>query len=306
MQYSRENAGIAEEFALVNFRTPRAARESGQPASRIECRNRRAWHIGQIRVWTAEEDAEGARLLRLGHSYRQVGLALRRHPDLVGRRNRQVWGVSRLPRTWLNEGFFDEWNPVMAYVVGFILADGCLKRDRKWVSITQMERPILEDIARAMGHCGRIYQERRGAYRLEFRSERVWRRLFELGIVPAKSKVAVLPAAPHSCIPHLVRGYFDGNGAVCVRDRGKKPLLSISIATGSEALKSGLAALVRDELGIECSFSKYEVRILGHHASKRFLLWLYAERDKSLHLRRKFERFEAALEKRIAWKREVA
>jgi len=269
--------------------------------SEAQARIRRRW-----RRWTADEDREGCRLRKQGISLAEIARRLDRHPDIVKRRNRDVWKLPTEPTVWIDEEFFDVWNPTMAYVLGFILADGCLKRDGKWVSITQMEKPILEDIARAMQHRGRIYQEKRGAYRLEFRSKRAWKRLSELGLVPAKSKVAILPPAPRECLPHLVRGYFDGNGAVCVREGGKKPLLSVSIATGSSSLKAQLDRLLQSELGIVCSFSEYELRIQGHRQAKRFLFWLYANTDRSLYLKRKYVRFASTLDRRIAWVRRSA
>jgi hypothetical protein len=234
-------------------------------------------------------------------SFSKIAAHLDRHRDVVKRRNRDVWKVPNRESVWLNEGFFDSWNPTMAYVVGFILADGCLKRDGKWISITQMERPILEDISQAIQHRGRIYREKRGTYRLEFRSTRAWKRLFDLGLVPAKSKVAALPSAPRECLPHLVRGYFDGNGTVYVSDRGKKPMVFASIATGSDVLRSQLATVIENELGITCSFYRYALRITAHKASMRFLLWLYADKGRSLYLKRKHDKFADMVDRRIGW-----
>ena len=258
------------------------------------------------RRWTPEEDAEGARLLRSGLSYGQVGQYLDRHPDLVGRRNREVWKVRFPESVWLDETFFDDWTPTMAYVLGFIMADGCLKRDSYWISISQKEPRILRKIAYAISHTGRLYRESRGYYKLEFRSEYVWKRLYGLGVTPAKSRTLELPDIPRQYLPHLIRGYFDGDGSVCVRDRGKKPLIYVSIATGSKRLKSQLCSALDAELGIHCSTSRYEVRILRHPEAKRFFLWLYADKDESLFLERKYARFVGVLEKRINWRKQSA
>ena len=45
-----------------------------------------------------------------------------------------------------NDNFFDEWNDKMAYVLGFIYADGNISGDFKHLSITQKAPEILYKI----------------------------------------------------------------------------------------------------------------------------------------------------------------
>lgn len=275
----------------------------GRTACGIARRCSDKWHLRPLRLWTDAEDREAKRLLAAGLSYGEVGTRLRRHPSLVGKRNRELWRVPLSCHTGVNAAFFEEWSPKMAYVLGFIMADGCLRREGHWVSITQKERQILDDMAEAIGFSGRLYRERRGLYRLEFRSERAWSILYRLGVVPAKAHVLAMCDIPHDMVSHFMRGYLDGDGCIHRRDCGKKPLLGVSIASVSPVFRLQLASLIRHHLGFWCSSSGIEIRITSHRLAMRFLFWLYRDKDASLYLKRKYRVFQKTLDERIEWRR---
>ena len=46
----------------------------------------------------------------------------------------------------INENYFKTWSNNMAYILGFIAADGVIQKENQCVSISQKESYILEDI----------------------------------------------------------------------------------------------------------------------------------------------------------------
>jgi len=117
-----------------------------------------------------------------------------------------------------NERFFDEWSPEMAYVLGFIWADGSVhwRSPGYKISMAQMESEILKDIAKSMG-CKRpkaVSQHKTsGIFSIQVSSKYAVKRLIEIGIVPRKSFCD--PAYPkiEAFESHFVRGFFDGDGS---------------------------------------------------------------------------------------------
>jgi hypothetical protein len=51
-----------------------------------------------------------------------------------------------------NEDFFKVWNPTMAYVLGFIYADGCIYISERgsYLSVTSIDKDIIINIKRWM------------------------------------------------------------------------------------------------------------------------------------------------------------
>ena len=55
-------------------------------------------------------------------------------------------GVGR--ESMITEDYFKTWSNNMAYILGFIAADGVIQKENQCVSISQKESYILEDIKR--------------------------------------------------------------------------------------------------------------------------------------------------------------
>lgn len=118
-----------------------------------------------------------------------------------------------------NEKFFDEWSEEMAYVLGFIYADGSITDNRLTVVLQRRDRPHLELIAdlldfpkdRVMNTMSSNGYE---CVRLAFSRKYTAGRLKELGVVPNKTATLAMPNIPKEYVRHFIRGYFDGDGTV--------------------------------------------------------------------------------------------
>ncbi len=131
--------------------------------------------------------------------------------------------------------------PETAYVLGFILADGCLYKNT--VSIVNTEREIMERIRDALGSdhpLGECWsgQPPRRVYRLLLFDPQVCADLRLRGLTPKKSLTATMPDVPDALFFHFLRGYFDGDGSAYMRPGHQ---LDISWGSASRVLLEQIA-----------------------------------------------------------------
>lgn len=129
-----------------------------------------------------------------------------------------------------------------AYAVGFILADGCILGSS--IEITNTCRLSLENVRRVFGseHPIHEYVKRRARkpqHWLTFSSKPLVSDLLAIGITPRKSLTATMPLIPDCLFFHFLRGYFDGDGCVCVRRNGRD--MAVSFVSGSKRLLDSIA-----------------------------------------------------------------
>lgn len=111
----------------------------------------------------------------------------------------------------------------MAYVLGFITADGALtksKRGAKFIEIQSVDKEIVYEIRKAL--CSNLaigeYQPKHSnqnkRYRLQIGSKRMYEDLLQLGLVARKAYRIRIPQIPPNYIRDFIRGYFDGDGGI--------------------------------------------------------------------------------------------
>lgn len=181
------------------------------------------------------------------HRYRS-GESTEKIAEDAGISRQQVWkilkangiqirrGNGKPPRYKINVDFFKTWSPRMAYVLGFILTDGCVSHNT--VSISQKDRYILDRIAEVLETDYPIVKRRNNKdsyiYYLNISRKEIVQDLRKYGVVPNKSRVVEFPDTPDDCLPHLLRGIIDGDGNV--RQKG----YGVRITTASFKFANGL------------------------------------------------------------------
>lgn len=137
-----------------------------------------------------------------------------------------------------NKNFFKVWSRDMAYVLGFLYADGNIiktKRGTHFVAFYSADESLLQ-LIKATLESEHMLAKRSSVtgevFRLQIGSKEWFDDLFALGLTPNKAKRMLLPDVPARYFPDFVRGYFDGDGNVWVglihKDR---PQSSLSIQT---------------------------------------------------------------------------
>jgi hypothetical protein len=132
----------------------------------------------------------------------------------------------------INKRFFKKWSSEMAYILGFIFADGNIlknKRGANYFSFYSSDKGILMFIKKTMGSSHKVSQrnERSGnVYRIQVGRKEMVEDLYNLGLVETKARRMKFPNIPPKYLGSFILGFFDGDGNVWVGKTHKKRKLS--------------------------------------------------------------------------------
>lgn len=197
-----------------------------------------------------------------------------------------------------NDAFFDEWNPEMAYVLGLLFADGNLFKNRIKLQLQEKDKQLILDVAELLGiEYSYIFKQRSiqfGTYSYGFVVCRrdVVKRLNELGLTSNKSKTMLFPDVPYEHLRHFIRGYFDGDGSICISSK----LTKVQFSCGSIAFTQRLKEVLSKELNhdvkihVDRRTTNYNLNFHSTRLGKLFYNYIYL--NGSIYLSRKKKVFE--------------
>lgn len=148
----------------------------------------------------------------------------------------------------VNENFFKKWTQEMSYVLGFVVADGCVgvKRIRKkdgiknyYFNITTKDRSHLENIKKVMNAQQKIcskgngHSDRRDYYFIQIGHQEICKDLLRLGIYPRKTYNLNPIKVPDKYFLDFVRGFFDGDGTVYILKVNGTPQIKADFISSS-------------------------------------------------------------------------
>ena len=216
-------------------------------------------------------------------------------------------------RVQINQQFFKIWSPPMAYVLGFIFADGAIEDVQKssrtcYLTITSKDLSILEKIKVVMNSTHRLYKKQSqfitfpggknyvSGERFVFRvgSKLMFNDLLKLGVTPRKSLTILLPKVPLKHLSFFIRGYFDGDGCIYLI-KGKYP--RVIFTSGSLLFLQGLSQILSVVLHIPLKIPYSQLQKSGNlcfhlhyntRISKTVLELMYKNLDKAPYLERKY------------------
>lgn len=202
----------------------------------------------------------------------------------------------------VNEKFFDEWSSNMAYVLGFIYADGSLTDYRLTITASLDDSQIIYTIADLISYPRdkikvRVNKQSNNRYVcLSFSRRYVAKRLNELGVYQNKSKTAQFPNVPKEYMPDFVRGYFDGDGHV-TKSHGQ---IQFGFTCGSidfiQGLSTILSAVLNKNINIimdKRGSGNYYLQVHSNRLAKDFYNFIYYSDNVPclIRKRKKFEEF---------------
>lgn len=209
----------------------------------------------------------------------------------------------------INEKFFDAWSPEMAYVLGFIYADGHLINAPymrgKYVCITNTDKDRLELFQRALRSQHVLVERERGGnnkktYILRIGNSKLFDSLSKYGLTPRKSLTISFPKIPRTFLPFFILGYFDGDGCVYAENlaSGRPRRLKTIFTSGSRNFLEELDAILRKRAGIKgggiyqhgSTRNAFQIRYTARD-SIRLYQYLYTEKSLPLALSRKYDIF---------------
>lgn len=210
----------------------------------------------------------------------------------------------------------------MAYVLGFLFADGSLEDAPylrgKYIRFVSINREIILKIKKELSSKHTIYEiesatkNHHRKYLLRIGSNKIYKDLSKFGLSPNKSLTMKLPKIPQKYFADFVRGYFDGDGCVHIEfGRGKKQQkifkgLKTIFTSGSFTFLKTLSK----RLSETCNLSKKSVYISRRSFqlrystadSVRLFCWMYKKLNGQIYLRRKLKKFERFFIIRPTWR----
>ncbi|XOB41984.1 MAG: LAGLIDADG family homing endonuclease [Candidatus Nealsonbacteria bacterium] len=143
----------------------------------------------------------------------------------------------------INHNFFKKWNSKMSYVLGYIVADGCIaiSKDRKshpfTLNITSADLKHLYLLKETLESEHKISKKSRKAdnngYQLQIRNHIITKDLMNLGIFPRKTYNLNPIKVPEKYFPDFIRGFFDGDGSVYIYKVNGVPQIKASFSNPS-------------------------------------------------------------------------
>lgn len=187
-------------------------------------------------------------------------------------------GLFQKPYT-VNANFFKHWTADMAYLLGYITADGCMRPHRNELKINSVDYELLEHTQQLLQTDNLIRKLKNSHYyELSITSKELMSDLMKLGIHPRKTYTMALPTIPDEFFWDFLRGEIDGDGSIAPP---KPNSIQVSVSlVGNEKLIKGILSILSNKINCPpyalnynsvdkriCTlpiYSKYAYQILKH------------------------------------------
>lgn len=157
------------------------------------------------------------------------------------------------PHLWkykINVNFFKKPNSQMAYILGFLMADGSFGPTAvSFVVGKKRDKLLLEKINRVMESDYPLKRRKDGSFRLRIFNPIIIRDLKKLNIKFGKVKNNTLPNIPSCFLRDFIRGYLDGDGWI-TSDR-KNMEISVGFSSGNRKFLMSLIKKLNQKLNLK-------------------------------------------------------
>lgn len=209
-------------------------------------------------------------------------------------------GLKRPSKYSYNDTFFSEWSEDMAYIFGFLVADGYMSSRHSYVvgmELSIKDINILTAMASKLGNIPLAITERnindikRRYCKFSLYSKKIYDDLIKLGLMENKSLTMGFPYVPSKYMSTFIRGVFDGDGCISVFKGGKDVFICCSHSFGRHL------DLLLNSYGIETIKPRVSTILKVRLSTKKenickFFDFLYSGCDESsLRLDRKYDKF---------------
>lgn len=216
--------------------------------------------------------------------------------------------VKCLKNNLLKHDYFKTWSSNMAYILGFVAADGSIHCKRPYLTIELQERDsyILSFIKKELNHNGNIlcynHKDKRSgknyiSKKISLYSEIIKNDLRDLGLLPNKTKHGIfinVKKIPEEYFYDFFRGWFDGDGSLTKRiSKWNKVYIRIKITCSDKNFLEKVKERINLLSSIDSSEINYHNLIYDHYSSIELYKKMYKEN--CICLIRKKEKFEEIL-----------
>lgn len=205
----------------------------------------------------------------------------------------------------VNENYFKKWSSNMAYVLGFILADGCIVEgtykgysDSLKFGVQKSDNDILEKIKKELSSEHKI-SLCKGANHFCITNQTIVNDLKKLGITYRKSLKEKIPNVPKKYTKDFIRGIIDGDGSIHF-DKRNYPTLSVC---GGKNTITFIQNHFLSNFDIYSKIAKRKkihfIFYIAYRANSAKTLINYLYNGSSLYLERKYRLYQKSLKIKI-------
>ena len=205
----------------------------------------------------------------------------------------------------VNDDYFDNESSNMAYILGFLAADGTVANNgnRIKIGLSSVDRKFLELIKEELGAESNILDYETSNWYMvsefSFTSQKIKQKLTEYNIVPGKTETFTFPInLSKKYWIDFIRGYFDGDGSV---GTAGPSAIRWQICSHRPQVLETIVEFLFEEYGVpKVSVQKnkhgnsflYTIQYSNNSTRKIFQI-IYT--PNSLYLPRKFEKFKSII-----------
>lgn len=210
-----------------------------------------------------------------------------------------------------NEDYFQKWSSEMAYLLGYIYADGGLEDSPRlrgrYIRLTSIDKDRIKfaqkqlQAAHPIQKLPKATPKEKQRFLLRIGSKKMFAQLTSIGLSPKKSLTVRMPEIPKKYLSDFVRGYFDGDGCVfvetAVNPKGKRILkaLRVIFTSGSKKFLIDLENLLKEHVPLEgrnitSARRCYQLRYSTKDSVSLFC-YLYASASPDAYMGRKYDTF---------------
>lgn len=226
-----------------------------------------------------------------------------------------------------NESFFKTITAESAYVLGWIMSDGCINyvKDKRYqIRLELKDKDILEKINKLLDSNIKIYNTSRATGRigidgksdivstlhlLQISSKKMVKDLLDLGVSPNKTKRVCVPSSVKGkYVRHFIRGYFEGDGSIRVNINGKYKALRTYICSSNKDILTDIGDILKYDINLIPKIYKEKTKAgydccykLSYGSKESYALcrYMYQDIEDNMYLNRKYEIYKNSLENKI-------
>lgn len=202
-----------------------------------------------------------------------------------------------------NENYFNDIDTEeKAYILGLLYSDGYINHNGFGITLQETDKELLEKLSIiiygkiVLGYKkSRTYQSytSKPQYRFDVISKIMKNDLITHGCMENKTFKIRLPVLKEELYKHFIRGYFDGDGCLCIPKKYNRNI-TMTI-TSNTYFCTEVANYIKKEISVNATSSiRYldigVVRLTGRNQVIKFMNWLYT--DSTLYMKRKKIKFD--------------
>ena len=198
-----------------------------------------------------------------------------------------------------NHHFFKKWSEEMAYILGFITADGNINKTRNsyylQFCLQKKDEDILKKMRKMLAPKNKFsYYKPENTLSFKLGSTTIYKDLLKLGITANKTFSVKPPKIPKAYLRHYLRGFFDGDGCINLfkRKDAKKIFPSVSIVSNMSMisfLNKIFNKITGSRLKPYKTLSKYKnpMGTLKYTCNNAYKILDFLYKDSTIYLNRK-------------------